>query len=153
LAQPQPPPAPAEPTPDLADLLDHRLVAAHPGVPYLATREPLAQHRPDLARGLVVPPLGDRFLLAFQLEAEVLQPPAPDERGLASPRLEHDLLRPAHRVAPHEVHRELRALDGRARDAEAIGEVAQRPGDRAPAPAHARLRDARVLPVSRLFVD
>ena len=96
----------------------------------------------------------DRLALALELEAVVRRraaaaraaraccprcTPAPPSVDVANGR--------------SDVVRNLRALDRRARIAELVGEVAQRPGDRPPAAAHARLRDARFVARRRLLVD
>src|SRR3954469_9588006 len=74
------------------------------------------------------------FDVVLQLEAEVLDSRAHHQRALSLVRIVGDLRFRLRRVLANQVGRNLRALDGSARIAEAIGEVAQVACDSAPAP-------------------
>ena len=68
-------------------------------------------------------------------------------------RVEHELRLVPMRILLHQLHRELRPLDAGARNPEAVGEVAQRAGDRPPRATHTRLAHARFLTIRRGLLD
>src|SRR4030095_8314360 len=55
----------------------------------------------------------NRFVLALELEAVILQRTAHRQRGLLSPRIVNDLARPARCITLNERHGDLCTLDGR----------------------------------------
>jgi hypothetical protein len=93
------------------------------------------------------------FDLARQLVAEILELPLDHQWRLPAFRIVYQHRLAPRRVALDQIHRDLRPLDRRARDAEAVREVAKLAGDRTPASGDARLRDARLLAARRLLVD
>ena len=143
---------PAQATPHFADLLDDRLIAAHPRVPQRLTRGRLGQQMPSglgmLGRKFVEP-----FTLARELEPEVRKPSAQQHRRLLAIGVECQLRWMALRILLDEFNRQLRAFDARPRDTEPVGEVAQRSRHRPPTAAHARLRHARLMPIRRLLLN
>ena len=132
--------------------IDDPEVVLHGEVPRLAARERIREHLPRL----VLTPCRkflDRFDLALQLEAEVLQLATEHQRRLPALAVIHHRGVVACCVFPEDVHRDLRPLDPRARIAELVREVAQLARDRAPASTHAALADARLLAPRGLLVD
>src|SRR3954470_17723496 len=108
------------------------------GMARLATRERIGEQGSDaildLGRKVV-----QRLILAIELEAVVLQGSSERERPVLPARIVDHFARPAGCITLHELGRDLRTLDRRARNTESVSEVAKLPGDRSPAATHARL--------------
>ena len=138
--------------PDLAHLVDPLPVARHRLMPRLPTGERLGEYAPDL-RGERRREVVEGLPLPLEGEPEVGEPSLQGEGALALARIVRDARRLTRRVAAHEIHRELRPLDRGPRDPELVGEVAERPRHRPPAPTDARLGDPRLVPRHRLLVD
>src|SRR5262249_17523962 len=134
--------------PRLAHLLDERPVPLHRNVPRLLARERLRQHASSLGSQLRRYRL-HRFAFARGTETEVLYAATERERRSALLGVERELRFARAREPPYEVRGDLRSLHRRARNPHLVREVANVPRDRAPAPTHARLRDAHFVAVGR----
>src|SRR4051812_48790868 len=84
----------------------------------------------------------NRFDLALELEAVVLDAPSQNQRRPAAVGIVDELPLRNRRVLPKQFVRNLSAFNRCARISELVREVTQLAGDRAPTSADARLRDA-----------
>ena len=118
----------------------------------LAAGHRLGQHAPRFhlePRG----ELAHRLALARQVEAEERHSSLERQRRLLVPAVKRQQRRVRRRVLAHEILGDLRPLDRGTRHAKAVGEVAQRARNGAPAAADARLRHARLVAPGRLLVN
>ena len=144
--------APAQATPHFTDLFDDGLIAPHRRVPQGVARRRVGQQMPR-RRCVLRRKFVEAFALASELEPKVREPSTQQDRRLLPLSIEGQLRRMTLRVLFDHVDRQLRAFDARPRDAEPIGEVAQRSRHRAPTAAHAGFRDTRFVTLGRLLLD
>src|SRR5258707_572129 len=115
----------------------------------LAGERRLDQCPPGRVSQLIGEWTGKWLHFAVQRKPEVLDG-SHDHQSLTTPLpLKHHLRPAAARVPADGTLRDLRSLDTRARHAETIGEVPERSGNRAPAPADRAPTDARFTRVMR----
>src|SRR6185312_1450718 len=95
----------------------------------------------------------NRLPLASQLETVILHDAREHERTPLPLRIVLQHGRAVCRVAPDQIEWNLRALDGRARHAEAVREIAQLARNRTPTAAHAGPRHARLVTARRALLD